>query len=135
MRRCSNARTWSRRVGGSLTRSLKFGLRSTHATFRTTPRVRGDRTLRTNCLPRTVVPGRTQILMRKILIKSNLDELSEAAAGLFVAIAIESIAMRGKFSVALAGGSTPRALYSVLASDKYKKKVKWSQVTFFFGDE
>ena len=73
--------------------------------------------------------------MRKILIKNNLDELSEAAAGLFVAIAIESIAMRGKFSVALAGGSTPRAFYSLLGSDKYKEKVKWSKVTFFFSDE
>ena len=73
--------------------------------------------------------------MRKILIKNNLDEVSEAAAGLFVAMAIESIAMRGKFSVALAGGSTPRALYSLLASEKYRNKVQWPKLRFFFGDE
>jgi 6-phosphogluconolactonase len=88
-------------------------------------------------LPPTAGLGRTQISkpVRKVLIKNNLDELGDAAAGLFVAIAIESIAMRGKFSVALAGGATPRALYSLLGSDKYKKKVNWSKVTFFFGDE
>ena len=73
--------------------------------------------------------------MRKILIKNDLDELSAAAAGLFVAVALESIALRGSFSVALAGGSTPRALYSLLASDKYRQKVNWSKVNFFFGDE
>lgn len=72
---------------------------------------------------------------QKILIKNDLDEISEAAAGLFVAIAIEAVATRGKFSVALAGGSTPRALYSLLASEKYREKIKWSKVRFFFGDE
>ena len=73
--------------------------------------------------------------MRKVLIKNNLEEVSEAAAGLFVAMAIESIATRGKFSVALAGGSTPRALYSLLASEKYRNKVQWPKLSFFFGDE
>ena len=72
---------------------------------------------------------------QKILIKSDLDEISEAAAGLFVAIAIESVSTRGKFSVALAGGSTPRVLYTLLASDKYRGKINWSKVRFFFGDE
>ena len=73
--------------------------------------------------------------MQRVLIKNNLDELTTAAVGLFIATAIESIAMRGKFSVALAGGSTPRAAYSQLASDTYREKVDWSKVTFFIGDE
>ena len=73
--------------------------------------------------------------MRKVLIKSSLDELGTAAAGLFVAIALESIALRGAFSVALAGGATPRALYSLLGSDKYRQKVNWSKADFYFGDE
>ncbi|HKP68041.1 MAG TPA: 6-phosphogluconolactonase [Pyrinomonadaceae bacterium] len=73
--------------------------------------------------------------MRQILRKSNVEELNKAAAGLFVAAAIESVALRGKFSVALSGGSTPRALYTLLASDNYRNKIDWSKTTIFFGDE
>ncbi|PYT01104.1 MAG: 6-phosphogluconolactonase [Acidobacteria bacterium] len=57
------------------------------------------------------------------------------ASGLFVRIANEAISARGSFSVALAGGSTPRHLYSLLSSTDYNSKVEWSRVEFFFGDE
>ena len=81
---------------------------STPGIFPTTPPARGVRVPPMNCWPLTAGHGRIPIHnpVRKILIKNNLDEISEAAAGLFVAMAIESIATRGKFSVALAGGST-----------------------------
>src|SRR4051812_27047204 len=39
------------------------------------------------------------------------------------------------FSIALAGGSTPKALYELLASDAYKSRVDWPRVEVFFGDE
>lgn len=81
-----------------------------------------------------VVRGRIP-KVRKILIRNNVDELNTTAAGLVIAIALESIELRGKFSIALAGGSTPRSLYTLLASDNYRKKIDWSKVTFFFGDE
>ena len=65
----------------------------------------------------------------------NIKELNTFAAETFVEIAKESIENRGKFSVALAGGSTPKPLYQLLASDKFKDKIDWSKVFFFFGDE
>ena len=72
--------------------------------------------------------------VRRILIKRDPDELSSAAAELFVQIARTSIAERRSFSVALAGGSTPRTLYSLLARE-HKTAIDWSKVTFFFTDE
>jgi 6-phosphogluconolactonase len=87
-----------------------------------------------NFLRLTVELGKIR-LMRQVLIKSNVEELNKAAAGLFVAASIESNALRGKFSVALSGGSTPRGLYLLLASDKYRSKIDWSKTTLFFGDE
>ena len=43
-------------------------------------------------------------------------------------------AKRGRFRIALTGGSTPRGLYSELAS-RFHDAVNWSQVDFFWGDE
>jgi len=39
------------------------------------------------------------------------------------------------FSIALAGGSTPKALYELLASEAYKSRIDWPRVEVFFGDE
>ncbi len=40
----------------------------------------------------------------------------------------------GTFRIALAGGSTPKAMYRLLAT-KFRDQVEWSRVDFFFGDE
>lgn len=74
-------------------------------------------------------------LTRKILLRNDLDELSRAAAQLFVEIAGRSIDARGRFSVALSGGSTPRALYERLTRPEFRDRVDWTNVKFFFGDE
>jgi 6-phosphogluconolactonase len=41
----------------------------------------------------------------------------------------------GRFRVALSGGSTPRALYALLASDKFRSRFPWQRVEWFWGDE
>ena len=61
-------------------------------------------------------------------------ELAEAAARDFAARAEAAIDERGRFAVALAGGSTPKATYEALARD-YADKLDWSRVHVFFGDE
>lgn len=71
----------------------------------------------------------------QLKIFSNIEELNDFAADRFAAIASESIEKRGQFTVALAGGSTPKALYQLLASDRYKNQIDWSSAFFFFGDE
>jgi len=63
------------------------------------------------------------------------DELAHAAADHFAALAQEAISSHGRFSVALAGGSTPRATYELLATIEYAQKVDWERVHVFWGDE
>ncbi len=63
------------------------------------------------------------------------DELAVAAADRFVAAAAAAIHATETFSVALSGGSTPRALFALLASEAYASRVEWSRVHFFWGDE
>ena len=62
------------------------------------------------------------------------EELAEAAARESAARANEAIEERGRFAVALAGGSTPKATYGILARD-YSGRIDWSRVHVFFGDE
>ncbi|HRQ23536.1 MAG TPA: 6-phosphogluconolactonase [Anaerolineales bacterium] len=61
----------------------------------------------------------------------DADELSQYAARAFVETANRSIAERGRFLVALSGGSTPMKLYERLASEP----LDWSRAHFFWGDE
>jgi 6-phosphogluconolactonase len=66
--------------------------------------------------------------MKEVLIAKDLYNF---AAEKFIEIANDAIAKRGKFTVALAGGSTPKAFYELLAT----KNIAWEKVIFFFGDE
>ena len=69
-----------------------------------------------------------------LLVYATPEELAEAAARDFAARAREAIDERGRFAVTLAGGSTPKATYEVLARD-YADRLDWSRVHVFFGDE
>ncbi len=62
------------------------------------------------------------------------QELARAAADMFAEGATRSIREKGRFTVALAGGSTPKALYELLAAG-YRDALDWSKVHVFFGDE
>jgi len=63
-------------------------------------------------------------------------DLAEAAAGSFVEQARKAIEDSGRFSVALAGGSTPKRAYEVLAQEYHEPgNLDWSKVHAFFGDE
>jgi 6-phosphogluconolactonase len=61
-------------------------------------------------------------------------ELARAAAETFAEVATRSIRENERFAVALAGGSTPKALYELLATG-YRDALDWSMVHAFFGDE
>lgn len=62
------------------------------------------------------------------------DAMSEAAAEQFVACMTDALAARGRFTVALAGGSTPRPLYERLAGP-HRNDIPWNRVYLFWGDE
>jgi 6-phosphogluconolactonase len=62
------------------------------------------------------------------------QEVLQRLAEFFITVAQQSISANGRFSVALSGGSSPKKLYELLASN-YKNNLEWNKVYFFFGDE
>ena len=70
-----------------------------------------------------------------VKIFNDLGQLNEAAAQLFVQTARTAVAQKGRFTVALTGGSSPVGLYRLLASEPYRSQVPWSEVFVFWGDE
>lgn len=66
--------------------------------------------------------------MNKFRISPTAAGLARAAAEHFVVLAREAIAARGRFVVALSGGSTPRAAYELLATEEFARRVNWPRV-------
>jgi 6-phosphogluconolactonase len=73
--------------------------------------------------------------MAALRIYPSSSELARAAAARFTASAREAIAERGRFVVALAGGSTPRPAYERLASEPFSRHIDWARVHVFWSDE
>jgi 6-phosphogluconolactonase len=63
------------------------------------------------------------------------EQLARAAAERFVEYAHAFQDEQGRFSVALAGGRTPKRVYELLATERFKNRIDWSRVFVFFGDE
>lgn len=63
------------------------------------------------------------------------EGVSRAAAQELAGLARDAIARRGRFCVALSGGSTPRRLYEILAEAPPWAHLDWRRVEFFWGDE
>ncbi|MDX1991381.1 MAG: 6-phosphogluconolactonase [bacterium] len=61
--------------------------------------------------------------------------VAEAAAQFFAQKAQEAIAAQGRFTVALSGGSTPKAMFTLLAQAPFAEQVDWPKVHIFWGDE
>lgn len=70
----------------------------------------------------------------ELKILADEDELSRTSAELFARRARAAVSDHGRFTVALAGGSTPRPTYERLAAD-YREAVPWERTHVFWGDE
>ena len=68
-------------------------------------------------------------------VHATPEEAFESVAQLVCSLSAGSIAARGRFTVALGGGSTPAALYRLLASSPLADDVDWSRWHVFWGDE
>jgi 6-phosphogluconolactonase len=72
----------------------------------------------------------------EVCVLPDAPALARRAADLFVTEARAAIDARGRFAVALSGGSTPRALYALLATDAaLHDAIAWDRVYLFWGDE
>jgi 6-phosphogluconolactonase len=67
-----------------------------------------------------------------IRILDDPGALFRGAADEFASQASAAVQSSGRFTVALAGGSTPKSLYSLLATNP---SLPWNRIYFFFGDE
>jgi 6-phosphogluconolactonase len=61
--------------------------------------------------------------------------LAHEAAELFSALALDAVRDHSRFSVALSGGGTPQALFSLLARPPCQSVIPWQQTHFFWADE
>lgn len=71
----------------------------------------------------------------EIIIVDNAAQLAAEAADLFAHAARKAVEARGRFAVAVSGGSTPRDMHRLLAEEPYLSAVPWSQLHLFWVDE
>jgi 6-phosphogluconolactonase len=78
-------------------------------------------------VPQEILPG--------VQVYADPAEVARGGARLFIDYAWQAIAKDGKFMVALSGGSTPRQMFGLLASDEFRGQVDWAKVHVFWSDE
>lgn len=71
----------------------------------------------------------------ELIIKKNPTELAKAAANLITKRIKEVLQKKDRFTIALSGGSTPKALHELLAKAPYVDQIPWAQLHVFWGDE
>ena len=69
--------------------------------------------------------GRIEILPDPLALAHHVAEWMTQAA----------LAADGPFRVSLSGGSTPKTLYGLLASDEFRSRFPWQRVSWYWGDE
>ena len=82
--------------------------------------------------PRASESRRT--LKRDLRVCADLADLSRRAAEAAVGVINDAVKAAGTCSIVLSGGSTPRTLYQLLASD-FRNRIPWANVHVFWGDE
>jgi 6-phosphogluconolactonase len=74
------------------------------------------------------------MLQPEIKVLPDAGAIAAEAAQRIAGAADEAIALTGRFTLGLSGGSTPRLLYQLLA-ERYRDALDWAKVHVFFGDE
>jgi 6-phosphogluconolactonase len=73
---------------------------------------------------------------REIRILADGTAIAKRAAQEFIQAAAAALREKDAFNISLAGGSTPKALYALLATDPaLRRQVPWDKIHLFFGDE
>ena len=71
----------------------------------------------------------------QIFIAKDIDELSQQLADWIIEYIETILKKQDRFTWVLSGGNTPKKLYQLLSSEKYKNKIEWNKLHFFWGDE
>jgi 6-phosphogluconolactonase len=71
----------------------------------------------------------------EVHIYADAGEVAHQAARHFATLADQFVRETGRFTVVLSGGSTPKAMFAVLAAEPFASSLPWSHIYFFWGDE
>src|SRR5690349_879881 len=71
----------------------------------------------------------------RIDVAEDAEALSHRVAEQFVRVTTDAIESRGRCTVALSGGSTPKGVYQLLTAPAFRTRVRWNDIHFFWGDE
>ncbi len=71
----------------------------------------------------------------EIVVRADVGEVAREAAERVIAAAKDAVTERGQFTFVLSGGSTPEALYRLLATAEFARRMDWEHTAVFFGDE
>jgi 6-phosphogluconolactonase len=75
------------------------------------------------------------MVIPEIKVVPDPAAVAHTAAERVLSSAESAIETRGAFSIALSGGSTPKALYTLLSAEPFRASIDWAKVYVFFGDE
>lgn len=70
-----------------------------------------------------------------VIVGDTPEAMADRVAEDFARLVKETLATQERFSIALAGGVTPKLFYSRLAKEPYRSSIPWGSVWFFWGDE
>ncbi len=73
--------------------------------------------------------------MTNVHVFPDHSSFVDGAAAFITEVAARAIRERGRCTVALSGGGTPKPIYARLATPPYRDRVAWEKVHLFFGDE
>ena len=68
-------------------------------------------------------------------VAATAEEITKQAADAFTEAVLKAVAARSIARVAVSGGSTPKAVFELLASEPYLSKIPWNQLQLFWVDE
>ena len=72
----------------------------------------------------------------EVVVVADAEMLGRVSAEIIFGHLTACVEQQDIFTIALSGGTTPRYLYTLLATDAvFKEKIPWGKVHFFWGDE
>jgi 6-phosphogluconolactonase len=76
-----------------------------------------------------------EALLGERVVRESPQAVADAVAAWIAGASSTAVAVHGRFSIALAGGSTPRLLYATLTGPAWHERVDWPAWHVYFGDE
>jgi 6-phosphogluconolactonase len=70
-----------------------------------------------------------------IIVSETPEAQAERIAKDFTTLVSVTLEKQERFTLALAGGQTPKMFYTRLAAEPYRSAIAWEKIWFFWGDE